>query len=63
MTGWSGLLLFVGLGVYGINQMLGMEYGHTGEICKDDYLIIVIGLVWFAGLVVDFCNWCKQRRA
>lgn len=62
MTGWSILLLFIGMGVYGVNQMLGMEYGHTGEILKDEELMIVIGIGFLVGLIIDVCNFFRTKR-
>lgn len=61
MTFWTGFLFLVGLGVYGVNQMLGMEYGHTGEICTDDSLCWIIGIVCSFGLIVDIVNYFRGR--
>ena len=62
MTFWTGLVFFAGLAVYGINQMLGMEYGHTGEICTDDKLSCIIVIVCVLAMLVDIRN-CFRRSA
>jgi len=56
MSCWFGLMFLLGVGLYGFNGMMILEYGSKGQLAHPMVIKAVIGVICTLGLFIDCLN-------